>query len=142
MHALIAVNESLPSHHAFEWCLANLIPRAAASASPSPPHGPEVTKVTLITIIEPPVQASYYYAASGAVYTASFIDEVYQKVLPAHTIDYRMKRQNSELGIRSSRCSRAKLPTYARLAQRKAASRNGGRTRRRAGRNCRLRFGR
>lgn len=95
MHVLIAVNESLSSHYAFEWCLANLIPRASASA-PSSPSGPEVTKVTLITIIEPPAQASYYYAASGAVYTASFIDEVYQKVSPfACTTNWRIKRQHS-----------------------------------------------
>lgn len=36
-------------------------------------------------MIEPPVQASYYYAASGALYTASVIEEVYQKATEAAT---------------------------------------------------------
>lgn len=73
MHLLVALNEGDQSKYAFEWLLKNIIPSANDSSS-------SIDKVTLMTVVEPPVQASYYYAASGAVYTASYIEEVYKKV--------------------------------------------------------------
>jgi nucleotide-binding universal stress UspA family protein len=35
--------------------------------------------LTIFTVVEPPIQSGYYYAASGAIYLPSFIDEQYEK---------------------------------------------------------------
>lgn len=51
-HVVIAINSSEHSKYAFEWTVKNLL------------HVP-THRVTLLTVLEPPVQAEYYYAASA-----------------------------------------------------------------------------
>jgi len=53
MHIVIAINESEPSIYAFDWMINNIL-------KDSKNH-----KVSILTVVEPPVQAGYYYAASG-----------------------------------------------------------------------------
>jgi len=52
LHVVISLNSSEPSTFAFEWALKNFL-RAADH------------KVTILTVVEPPIQAGYYYAASA-----------------------------------------------------------------------------
>jgi len=66
LNVVIAVSGSEPSKYAFDWSVKNFL-------------RPEDHKVTLLTVVEPPIQAGYYYAASAAMYSPSFIDEVYAK---------------------------------------------------------------
>ena len=63
---LIAVNETESSKFAFQWTLENIVK-------------PDQDELTIFTVVEPPIQSGYYYAASGAIYVPSFIDEQYQK---------------------------------------------------------------
>ncbi len=72
LHVVIAVNASEPSRFALEWAMRNFLRL--------PDH-----RVTLLTVVEPPVQAGYYYAASAAMYSPSFIDEVYRNAQDAAT---------------------------------------------------------
>jgi hypothetical protein len=53
MHIVVAVNESEPSLFAFDWMIENIL-------KDSKNH-----KLSILTVVEPPVQAGYYYAASG-----------------------------------------------------------------------------
>ena len=53
MHIVVAVNESEPSLYAFDWMIENMLKE-------SKNH-----KLSILTVVEPPVQAGYYYAASG-----------------------------------------------------------------------------
>jgi hypothetical protein len=53
MHIVIAINESEPSTYALDWTISNIL-------KDSKNH-----KISLLTVVEPPVQAGYYYAASG-----------------------------------------------------------------------------
>lgn len=53
MHVVVAVNESEPSLYAFDWMIENIL-------KDSKNH-----KLSILTVVEPPVQAGYYYAASG-----------------------------------------------------------------------------
>ncbi len=53
MHIVLAVNETEPSKFAFDWAIKNIL------------EGSKNHKVTIMTVVEPPVQAGYYYAASG-----------------------------------------------------------------------------
>jgi hypothetical protein len=56
LNIIISVNSSEPSQYAFDWIVKNFL-------------RPEDHKVTLLTVVEPPIQAGYYYAASaGALY--------------------------------------------------------------------------
>lgn len=81
INVVLALNASEHSKYAFNWAINNLLRTTD--------H-----KVTLLTVVEPPVQAGYYYAASAgkrqsmlnvfimmrvAMYSPSFIDEVYKK---------------------------------------------------------------
>ena len=56
MHIVVAVNESEPSLYAFDWMIENILKE-------SKNH-----KLSILTVVEPPVQAGYYYAASGGKY--------------------------------------------------------------------------
>ena len=53
MHIVVAVNESEPSLYEFDWMIENMLKE-------SKNH-----KLSILTVVEPPVQAGYYYAASG-----------------------------------------------------------------------------
>lgn len=55
-HLVLALNDSEHSKHAFQWALDHLVRL--------PDH-----KVTLLTVVEPPIQAGYYYAASAGTGT-------------------------------------------------------------------------
>lgn len=81
VHVVLSLNSSEHSRYAFEWALKNLLHSGT--------H-----KVTLLTVVEPPIQAGYYYAASAgfpliswpspltiliAMYSPAFIDEVYKQ---------------------------------------------------------------
>lgn len=63
---VIAVSENESSKYAFQWALDNLIDPAKHS-------------VTIFTVVEPPLQSGYYYAASASIYLPSYIDEQYEK---------------------------------------------------------------
>ena len=79
-HVVLALNNSDHSKYAFEWAIKNLL------------HLP-THRVTILTVVEPPIQAGYYYAASAgkpcipfdgmlmlvAMYSPAFIDDVYKK---------------------------------------------------------------
>lgn len=52
INVVLAVSSSEPSQYAFDWCIKNLFDATK--------H-----KVTLLTVVEPPIQAGYYYAASA-----------------------------------------------------------------------------
>lgn len=87
VHVVLALNNSEHSKYAFNWVVKNLLRTSD--------H-----KLTILTVVEPPIQAGYYYAASAgtfnytghsivflsgvlfagvAMYSPSFIDEVYKK---------------------------------------------------------------
>lgn len=53
MHIVVAVNESEPSLYAFNWMIENMLKESKSH------------KISILTVVEPPVQAGYYYAASG-----------------------------------------------------------------------------
>ncbi len=53
MHIVIAINDSEPSIYALDWMISNIL-------KDSKNH-----KDSILTVVEPPVQAGYYYAASG-----------------------------------------------------------------------------
>lgn len=53
MHIVVAVNESEPSLYAFDWMIENMLKESKSH------------KLSILTVVEPPVQAGYYYAASG-----------------------------------------------------------------------------
>lgn len=53
MHIVVAINESEPSLYAFDWMIENILKESKSH------------KVSILTVVEPPVQAGYYYAASG-----------------------------------------------------------------------------
>lgn len=53
MHIVVAVNDSEPSRYAFDWLLENVLRNSSSH------------KLSILTVVEPPVQAGYYYAASG-----------------------------------------------------------------------------
>lgn len=78
-HVVLALNGSEHSKYAFDWAVKNLL------------HLP-THRVTILTVVEPPIQAGYYYAASAgislhqfpltwmvAMYSPAFIDDVYKK---------------------------------------------------------------
>lgn len=90
MHILIAVDDSESSKHALQWLLTNFIPPQSSAGGESG-NGKQLPMITLLTVVEPPAQASYYYAASGAIYSASFLDEIYQKVTNSFPILYSIK---------------------------------------------------
>lgn len=52
IHVVMALNSSEHSKYAFNWAVKNLLR--------SGDH-----RVTILTVVEPPVQAGYYYAASA-----------------------------------------------------------------------------
>lgn len=54
LNVVISVNGSEPSQYAFDWIVKNFL-------------RPEDHKVTLLTVVEPPIQAGYYYAASAGM---------------------------------------------------------------------------
>lgn len=54
VHVVIALNATDHSKYAFQWAIKNLL-------------SPDTHKVTLLTVVEPPVQAGYYYAASAGM---------------------------------------------------------------------------
>lgn len=63
MHIVVAVNESEPSLYAFDWMIENILKESKSH------------KISILTVVEPPVQAGYYYAASGGkplIYTNLF----------------------------------------------------------------------
>ncbi|PJF18459.1 UspA domain-containing protein [Paramicrosporidium saccamoebae] len=66
VHVVLSLNSSEHSKYAFEWALKNFL-------------NVDTHKVTLLTVVEPPIQAGYYYAASAAMYSPAFIDEVYKQ---------------------------------------------------------------
>ena len=66
LHVVIALNQADNSKFCLQWAMDHFL-------------NPSTHKVTLFTVVEPPVQAGYYYAASGAIYSTAFIDEAYQK---------------------------------------------------------------
>jgi nucleotide-binding universal stress UspA family protein len=66
LHVVLCLNDAEPSKYAFDWALKNLL-------------SPEKHRVTILSVVEPPIQAGYYYAASAAMYSPTFIDEVYKK---------------------------------------------------------------
>lgn len=51
-HVVLALNASDHSRYAFNWSIKNLL-------------NPSTHRVTILTVVEPPVQAGYYYAASA-----------------------------------------------------------------------------
>ena len=53
MHIVVAVNESESSLFAFDWMVENFLKESKSH------------KLSILTVVEPPVQAGYYYAASG-----------------------------------------------------------------------------
>jgi hypothetical protein len=55
MHIIIAVNDSEPSRYAFEWLMDHMLKEDKGH------------KLSILTVVEPPVQAGYYYAASGGI---------------------------------------------------------------------------
>ena len=55
-HVVLALNASEHSRYAFEWAIKHLLQAA-------------IHKVTLLTVVEPPIQAGYYYAASAGMAT-------------------------------------------------------------------------
>lgn len=52
VHVVLALNSSEHSKYAFDWAAKNFL-------------NPALHKVTLLTVVEPPIQAGYYYAASA-----------------------------------------------------------------------------
>jgi nucleotide-binding universal stress UspA family protein len=66
VHVVLSLNSSEHSKYAFEWALKNFL-------------NVDTHNVTLLTVVEPPIQAGYYYAASAAMYSPAFIDEVYKQ---------------------------------------------------------------
>ncbi len=55
VHVVLALNASEHSKYAFEWAVKNFL-------------NPAIHKVTLLTVVEPPIQAGYYYAASAGTH--------------------------------------------------------------------------
>lgn len=53
-NVVMALNNSEHSKNAFDWALKNLLKVGT--------H-----KVALLTVVEPPIQAGYYYAASAGI---------------------------------------------------------------------------
>jgi nucleotide-binding universal stress UspA family protein len=110
MHVVVAVNESEPSLFAFDWMIENIIKE-------SKNH-----KLSILTVVEPPVQAGYYYAASGgncfcyiiifslhcflAIYSANFLEEIYKKATEDATACVKkfQKRLEEKLGGDSVAC--------------------------------------
>lgn len=68
LNVVISLNDSEPSKYAFQWSLDNFL-------------DPNKHKLTILTVVEPPVQAGYYYTASAAIYSPSFFDELHKKAL-------------------------------------------------------------
>lgn len=66
LKVVVAVDSGASSKHAFDWALQNFL-------------DPSKHILTIFTVVEPPIQSGYYYAASGAIYLPSFIDEQYEK---------------------------------------------------------------
>ena len=62
MHIVVAIGDDKNGHHALEWALENVIK-------------PD-THLTILTIVEPPVQLGYYFAANAAMYTPDFVDQI------------------------------------------------------------------
>jgi len=60
LNVVISVNTSEPSKYAFDWVIQNFL-------------RPDVHKVTLLTVVEPPIQAGYYYAASAGMSIAPLL---------------------------------------------------------------------
>lgn len=60
VHVVLALNSSEHSKYAFQWALENFLQV-------------NVHKVTLLTVVEPPIQAGYYYAASAGTIHALLI---------------------------------------------------------------------
>lgn len=54
LNIVLSVNASEPSKYAFDWAMHNII-------------RPAEHKVTILTVVEPPIQAGYYYAASAGI---------------------------------------------------------------------------
>lgn len=54
LNIVLSLNSSEPSKYAFEWAMHNIIK-------------PTEHKVTILTVVEPPIQAGYYYAASAGI---------------------------------------------------------------------------
>ncbi len=73
IHVVLAVNNSEHSQYAFNWAIKNFLR--------TNDH-----RVTLLTVVEPPIQAGYYYAAS------------------AGTLSSPLRPSRSSSGFRSYRC--------------------------------------
>lgn len=52
LNVVLSLNNSEPSKYAFDWAMHNIL-------------RPEQHTVTILTVVEPPIQAGYYYAASA-----------------------------------------------------------------------------
>lgn len=76
LHVVLALNNSDNSKKCVQWAMDHFL-------------NPEIHRVTLFTVVEPPIQAGYYYAASGAIYSTAFIDEAYQKATDEATATVR-----------------------------------------------------
>lgn len=83
LNVVMALTESPASKHALEWACKHFL-------------NPTMHKVTLLTVVEPPIQAGYYYAASAAMYSPSFIDEVYRKATEDATQTVRQLQKDLE----------------------------------------------
>lgn len=76
LHVVLALNHSDNSKFSLQWAMDHFL-------------NPNIHRVTLFTVVEPPIQAGYYYAASGAIYSTAFIDEAYQKATDEATATVR-----------------------------------------------------
>jgi hypothetical protein len=86
LQVVIAVNQSENSKFCLQCTIDHFL-------------NPSAHKVTLFTVVEPPVQAGYYYAASGAIYSTAFIDEAYQKATEEATKTVRDYKKVQNYGL-------------------------------------------
>jgi nucleotide-binding universal stress UspA family protein len=89
LHVVIALNDSDNSRYCLEWTVEHVMVQDLKQF-----------RVTLLTVVQPPVQAGYYYAASGAIYSSSFIDEAYKSAEEeaTKTVRAHFKAMQAKLG--------------------------------------------
>ncbi|RKP19028.1 adenine nucleotide alpha hydrolases-like protein [Rozella allomycis CSF55] len=63
---VISISDSEHSDYAFHWAIEHFL-------------RPNTQKVVLLTILNPPAEAGYYYTAGAAVYTTTYIEEMHKK---------------------------------------------------------------
>lgn len=66
LHIVLAVTNNDSSKHAFGWALDKFV-------------NPKQHQLTIFTVVEPPLQAGYYYASSEAMYSTAFLDEQFER---------------------------------------------------------------